>query len=433
MEGADIDAGFAQGRTDTADKAGLITVDDIKHIAFHIRLDLDAKHFDKARTGRTEQRSRYRLLTFIRGHRYTDKRVIIAFAVVPHFANIKTAFLGKIGRVHHVDRVAIGTHQTGQNRSGNRLLVQLCSRTFYLDSDAFNLVTDQLADQRTKLCGKIHIRTQFRCLFRRQAGHVERVGNTAIDQIVRHLFGNLYRDIHLCLAGRSAQVRCADQVGCAEKRVFLGRFLSKNVQRRSGYMAGFQRFFQSCFVDQTAACTVHNPHAGLCLRKCFGRQDIACLVRQRRVQGDEVRAFEKLVQRHFFNAHFNRTFRSQERIESHDLHTQANRAFGNNRTDITGTDQAQCLAGQLDTHEPRFLPLAGLCRGVGFRKLAGQREHHRNRMFRSCDAVTKWRVHHHNAFGGSGWNIDIVHPDTGTANHFQIGRSVQYFGCHSGR
>lgn len=51
MEGADIDARFTECRTDAADEARLILIDDIQHITLEIGLDLDAEHFDQSRTG----------------------------------------------------------------------------------------------------------------------------------------------------------------------------------------------------------------------------------------------------------------------------------------------------------------------------------------------------------------------------------------------
>ena len=125
-------------------------------------------------------------------------------------------------------------------------------------------------------------------------------------------------------------------------------------------MARFQRFLQCGLVDQATTGAVDNPDTRFCLRKGLGRQDIAGLVGERRVHGDEIGARQQIIQRHFLDTHFNRALLGQERIIGDDLHAQADGAFGYDRTDIAGADQAERLAGQLDTHEFRFFPFPSL-------------------------------------------------------------------------
>ncbi len=51
VEGADVDAGFAQQGTDPADEAGGVLVDDVHHVAGQFGLDLDPEQLDQARLG----------------------------------------------------------------------------------------------------------------------------------------------------------------------------------------------------------------------------------------------------------------------------------------------------------------------------------------------------------------------------------------------
>ena len=280
---------------------------------------------------------------------------------------------------------------------------------------------------------KRHIGLQFRRLLSRKARHVEGIFDAAIDQIVGHLFGDLNRDIDLSLAGRCTEMRCADQVWSAEQGIFLCRFFCKNVQRSASDMTRFQRILQGRLVDQAAACTVDDPDAGFGFRKRFRRQDVACLVGERRVHGDKVGAGEQIVQRDFFDTHFNRTLLGQEGVIGDNLHPQAYGALGDNGADIAGTDESQRLAGQFDAHELRLFPFAGLGGGIGRGKLTGQGEHQGNRMFGRGDAVAEWRVHDHDALGGSSRDIDIVDSDTGAADHLEVGCCRQYLRGDCGR
>ena len=63
-----------------------------------------------------------------------------------------------------------------------------------------------------------------------------------------------------------------------------------------------------------------------------------------------------------------RALRRQERIVGDHLHLEAERAVGDDRADIAAADDAERLAGELDAHEARLLPLAGLGRAVGRRE-----------------------------------------------------------------
>ena len=96
------------------------------------------------------------------------------------------------------------------------------------------------------------------------------------------------------------------------------------------------------------------------------------------------------------------------------------RAVGDDRADIAAADDAERLAGELDAHEAVLLPLAGLGRGVGLRDLAGQREHQGDGVLGGGDRVAEGRVHHDDALGGRGRDVDIVDADAGAADDLQV-------------
>jgi hypothetical protein len=151
------------------------------------------------------------------------------------------------------------------------------------------------------------------------------------------------------------------------------------------------------------------------------------------VEGDEIGLGQQLVQRHLLHAHLDGALRRQERVIGSDLHLEAQRAAGNDRSDIARANEAQRLAGELDAHEAVLLPLAGLGRGIGLGQLAGEREHQRDRMLGGRDRIAERCVHHDHALGTGIGNIDIVDADAGAADHLQVGGSVQYLLGHLGR
>ena len=121
-------------------------------------------------------------------------------------------------------------------------------------------------------------------------------------------------------------------------------------------------------------------------------------------------------------------FGREERIVGDDPHVQANRARGDDRPDSAAANDAEHLAGDLDTHETVLFPFAGLGRQIGLGNLAGEREHQCDRMFGGGDRIAKRRIHHDDAFRGGGGNVDIVDADSRAADHFQPLRALEKFG-----
>ena len=209
----------------------------------------------------------------------------------------------------------------------------------------------------------------------------------------------------------------------AEQRI-LGRGLfDEHIEGSAGNMTGIERGAQRGLVDQPAARAIDDAHAlpGRLQRICV--DDIARLVGERRVQRDEVGAAKKIVKLDLFDTKIARTLRRQERIVGNHLHAQADAAIGNDRTDVAAADHAERLVGDFDAHEAVLLPLAGLGRRVGLRDLARQREHQRDRVFGRRDRIAERRVHHDDALGGRGRNVDIVDADAGAADHLEMLRA----------
>ena len=193
--------------------------------------------------------------------------------------------------------------------------------------------------------------------------HVQRVGHSASQQIVRNLFCNLQGNVFLCLGGCGTQVRGTNNVWQVEQRVFFGGLFAEYVKRSACDVTRFQQVGQRNFVNQTTTGTVDDANAFFGFRKVLGRQDVTCAIGQWNVQRDEISACQQVVQLYFFDAHFVGFLFRQEWIERDNLHLQAKRAITDDAADVARADHAKCFAGQLDTHELRLFPFARMGRG----------------------------------------------------------------------
>ena len=429
MEGADVEPRFAERGADAANEARRILVDDVEHVAVEIGLDLDPEHLDEARFVVAEQRARDRAVARFGRHGDAHERVIVAIAVVAHFADVEAAFAREVRGVDHVHAVRIAAHQAGEHRGGDRLEVQLGRRSLDLDRNLGEIVVRELADEAAELFGEAHIGAQLRRFLGRQAGDVERVGDAAGEEVIRQLLGDLNGDIDLRLVGRRAEVRRADEVRRSEQRVIGRRRLGReHVECGARDMAAVERLFQRRFVDQPAACAVDDAYALLGLGDILLRQDIARLVGQRRVQRDEIGLGEQSVEIGLFDAEFDRALGGQEGVEGDDLHAEAEGALGDDAADIAAADQAERLRGQLDAHEVVLRPFARLRQRVRFGDLAREREHHRDRVLGGGDAVAEGRVHHDDALLRRRRDVDIVDTDPGAADDLQVRRGGEDVG-----
>ena len=433
MEAADVDAIVAEQRADAADEAGCVLVDDVEHVPLEFGLDADAEDFDQPRRAGPEQRPGHRTVSLRGRDGNAQQRMIDALAIMAHLAHVEPALFRQERRVDHVHRVRIAPHQPRQHRTGYRLARKLRRRALALDADLGEIAVRELAHERAQAFGQLHIGPQLGRFLGAEARHVERVGDAAADEEVRHLFGHLQRDIDLRLGGRRPQMRRADEVGLAEQRAGGGRLGLEHVERSAGDMAAVEQPGQRLLVDQPAAGAIDDTDAGLRLCKVFRREDVARLVGQGRVERNEVGSREQCVEFDLLDPDLDRALGRQEGVEGDDFHAQADGARGDDGADVARPDQSQRLAGDLDAHEAVLGPLAGLGALIGLGDLPRQREHHRDGVLGGGDRIAEGGVHHHHALGAGGGNIDIIHPDAGAADHLEVARGGEDVGGDLGR
>ena len=223
-----------------------------------------------------------------------------------------------------------------------------------------------------------------------------------------------------CASLVDAPVRGRNEVRRSEERRILGGLGFEHVERRAANLPRIKRVLESRFGDQAAPRAVHDAYAWLRLGEILAAEDVARLIGQRRVQGDEVGAAQQVFQLDLLDAQLDCALCRQERVEGHDFHSQAQRAARDNRADVARADQAKRLAGDLDAHEAILFPLAGLRRSVGFRELAGEGEHQGDGVFGGRDRVAERSIHDDHAPLGRRRNVDIIDADAARPTTFRL-------------
>ena len=256
-------------------------------------------------------------------------------------------------------------------------------------------------------------------LFGSDRRHVERIGHSPGEQIVRHLFGHLQGDVFLRLRGRGSKMGSADDVGQAKERV-VGRGLdAEHIEPRPRHMAGSQKIGQRLLIHKSAARAVDDAHALLGLFEILPAQDVAGLIGERDMQRDEIGPCEQLVQLDLFHLHLIGLVLTQEWVIDDDFHLEAARAVADDAADIARADDPQGLVEKLYTHKAVFLPLSGMGRGRGLGQLSRDGEHHRDGMFGGGDHVAKWRVHDDHALLAGRHLVDVVGADARAGDHLE--------------
>ncbi len=198
-------------------------------------------------------------------------------------------------------------------------------------------------------------------------------------------------------------MRRQDDVGQLEQRMIgRRRLLHEHVEGGSGQVARTQRLGQRLLVDDAAAGTVDDASALGQQRQFAGADQVAGLVGQRRMHGEEIDARQQLGQLgDGLDAHLGGAGRRQERVEADYLHVQSGGAAGDLTADASQADDAESLAGQLGADELAALPLALMHTGVGGGRVTGQDHQQRDGVLGGADGVAAGRVHDDDALAAS--------------------------------
>ena len=229
-------------------------------------------------------------------HRHTDQVLVVALAGALRFGNANAALCAKQLNIDRIDRGQLRRQQPRQGRRGQRLLIHLCEIAFVLDRDGADTGLGQLPGKAPELFRERDVGPQPRRLLGCQGGHVDRVGDGTGQQEIRHLLGDLQRDILLRPRRRRAEMRRCDKVRMTEERIVARGLLDKDIERRARDLAAVERRGEVGLGDEPAPRAVDDPHATLHAGDRGGVDQIARRVVERRVQGDEIGARQQLVQ-----------------------------------------------------------------------------------------------------------------------------------------
>ena len=192
----------------------------------------------------------------------------------------------------------------------------------------------------------------------------------------------------------------------------------ENVEGGAGDLSGLKGFGQVRLDHQFTAGAVHDADALLHGREHRGVNDAGGLRRQADVEGEVVRHCEQLLSRNQTNRVFARDRGRDKRVVAEEFHAEL---AGDFETDAAEAEDAEFLAAQLGALEGFLFPFAGVHRGVGARKLAGERDHQSEGELRDGNGVRTRRVHDDDAAAGGGFGVDVVYADSGTADDAEFG------------
>ena len=206
--------------------------------------------------------------------------------------------------------------------------------------------------------------------------------------------------------------------GACEQRAVV-RLLGEHVDRRACDLAGLERVDQRRDVHELSARGVDDADAVAHLRDRAGVDRVACLVGQRQVQREELRALEHLVEGRALDAELAEPLGGDERVIGDDLHLQAERPPRDLPADAAEAEHAERLVGELDAAPLRALPATGDERRVRLRDVARERDEQADRVLGRRDDVRLRRVRDDDPAPCRRIDVDVVDADARAADHLQ--------------
>ena len=361
------------------------------------------------------------------------RTLVVAFRFAARLLDDDAALLCNDRCGDHVHVLQHRAQQAGDRRRGERPRVHLRDCAFVGQLHLFDAGLGELAGERAELLRQRHEGLEFRRFLGADRGEVQGVGDGAADQIVGHLLGDLERHVLLRLCRRGAEMRRAHYVGQREQRACCRRFLDEHVEGGAGDVPRGKRIEQRRLVDELAAGTIDQADPLLRQSEGFPADNVAGLVSERGMQGNEVRPAQQLLELDLSHPETESALGRQVRIVGDHLHPQPDRAVGDDRADVAAANDAEGFSEHLDAEKLVLLPFAGARRRVCFGNLPCQRQHERDRVLGGRDRVAERRVHHDDAARGRSRYVDIVDADAGAADHLEAFRPFEDFRRYLGR
>src|SRR5262245_55640218 len=283
VQGGDVKPGLPHQHAEIADEARLVEIADEQHAWCQLELHVDVAHLNDARSAVGKHRAGDGAVVLVGSDRQPNVAFEGALLTARYFLKAHATLFGAAAGRHHIDVRQQWPQHTCQRRGRQRPGVERGDFTGIFEPNALDAGLRELARKQAKLFGEFHPGPQPRRLLGADAGEVDRIGNRPLEQVVRHLFGDLQGDIFLRLAGGGAQMRRADHIRQAEQRAGRGGLHLEHIKSGARYLPRFDRLGQSMLVDQAAARAIDDAHAPLGFAQLRGIEDVAGLVGERRV------------------------------------------------------------------------------------------------------------------------------------------------------
>ena len=415
---------LAEQRADVADDAGAVFVLEEKQHAFGLGFDVASVDHDDARF-RSEKRSRGRGLR--PGVFGDDLDEIAEFGAVadPRLDDLESEVLRQPGGVDFVDLVAADLgEETFEHGAGDRRGVEVAGLAAVDDAQDAAAFGRDLRDEASEALAEAEVGSEHGERLGVDARGVDRIVDRAVEEGGADGVGDFDADAFLGLGRGGAEVRGEDDIGRVAQGVLRGgRFLLEDVDGRAGHMARSEGVGQGLLVDQAAAGAVDDARAFFQLGQPGGIEHVLGFVGQRHVHGDEIGVREGVLEIFDqFDLQGLGAGLGEVRIVGQDAHAEGEGALGHFGADAAHAEDGEGFAVEFDALETFAVPLARLHAGVGLGDFAGDRNEEGEGVLGGRHRVAAGGVHHDDAAPGRRLDIDIVHPDAGPADRFEIFR-----------
>ena len=212
---------------------------------------------------------------------------------------------------------------------------------------------------------------------------------------------------------------------------FRHRFRGEHVQGGAPHPAGAQRLHQGVFVQHAAPGGVHDAHPRLDCRQGFPPDQVAGLLDQRDVDGDEIGAGQQSFQFHQLPSQPGHPLFGQIGVVDQKRHSEGQGPFRHQRPDAAQPHHPQRLPVQLHSPEPGPLPRPRPDGGVRLRNMTAHGQHQGHGMFGGGNGVGGGSAHHLRPRLPGRLQIDVVQPHPRPADNRQPGGGPDQFPIHT--
>ena len=221
-------------------------------------------------------------------------------------------------------------------------------------------------------------------------------------------------------------MRRDDDPGQLEERRLGARLLGEHVEAGPRHDAVADGLGQRLLVDDATSGRVDDADAGLGLGQQVAPEQPDGLRRLRRVDGDEVRLGDQLLDPEQPHPHGPSPLLGDKGVVADELHAERVGALGDQRAGPAEPHDAEHLAVQLDAFPLRALPAAGHEGRVRLGDVAGLGQQERHGLLGDRQDVRRRCVDHHDAAIGGRRDVDVVETDPGPPDDLERGPRRQH-------